>query len=151
MVAENSLFQDARYVNGSLMVIANMDICKDFVFAIILELHPPDVKISNPMSYSSKEVCGPTGEEKQKSDTLIFLGLVSIPVAFTLAGLTYMCKKICCRNIQEKCYEFCSDMEKTDVNTDYGDYYYYASGDRRRDLNEVKSTFEILIDCSLQP
>jgi len=59
--------------------------------------------------------------------------LISIPVAFTIFGLGYMIRTNC-----EIC-QCCVDLEKEDINLDYGDYY-DADGERRQDVMEVQDT-----------
>ena len=48
-------------------------------------------------------------------------------------------RKTCCK-IRETCCPCCIDMEKTDTNLDYGDYY-YEDGERRQDVMEVTFWF----------
>ena len=50
-----------------------------------------------------------------------------------------MCRTNCCK-IRETCCPCCIDLEKTDVNLDYGDYY-YEDGERRQDVMEVTFWF----------
>ena len=67
--------------------------------------------------------------------TTVYYVLISIPVAFTIFGLGYMCRTNC--DIQKKCCKCCCvDLEKEDKNLDYGAYY-YADGERRQDVVEV--------------
>ena len=73
--------------------------------------------------------------------TIVYYILISIPIAFTIFGLIYMCRTNCeirktCCEIRETCCPCCIDLEKTDVNLDYGDYY-YQDGERRQDVMEV--------------
>ena len=76
--------------------------------------------------------------------TIIYYILISIPVAFTIFGLIYMCRsnrtnreiRKTCREIRETCCKCCVDLEKEDKNLDYGDYY-YEDGGRRQDVMEV--------------
>ena len=65
---------------------------------------------------------------------IVYYVMISIPVLLTTIGLIYMCRTNC--NLREKCCKCCLDLEKKDVNPDYGDYY-YADGDRRLDVMEV--------------
>ena len=73
--------------------------------------------------------------------TIVYYILIAIPIAFTIFGLIYMCRTNCeirktCCEIRETCCPCCIDLEKTDVNLDYGDYY-YQDGERRQDVMEV--------------
>ena len=73
--------------------------------------------------------------------TIVYYVLVSIPVAFTIFGLGYMCRTNCDNRktfceLQQKCCKCCIDLEKVDKNLDYGAYY-YADGERRQDVVEV--------------
>ena len=57
----------------------------------------------------------------------MYWGLVSIPVLMTLVGLVYMLKTNC--NLKKKCSDVfsmctCKSLEKTDINTIYGQEYY---------------------------
>ena len=62
----------------------------------------------------------------------IFIGMVCFVVALTVGGLIFMCKTLCkCPN---QCC--CKDLEKKDINTDYGTYY-YPDGERSSDVMEV--------------
>ena len=59
------------------------------------------------------------------SGTFVYWGLVSIPVLMTLVGLIYMFKTNC--NPKKKCsqmFSMCKSLEKTDINTIYGEEYY---------------------------
>ena len=76
--------------------------------------------------------------------TIVYYILISIPVAFTIFGLIYMCRnnrikreirRTCCE-IRKSCCKCCIDLEKTDRNLDYGEYY-YSDGERRQDVMEV--------------
>ena len=66
--------------------------------------------------------------------TIGYSTLILIPVAFTIFGLIYMCRTNC--EIRKTCCRCCIDLEKTDTNLDYGDYY-YEDGERRQDVMEV--------------
>jgi len=63
-----------------------------------------------------------------------FFFLISIPIAFTIFGLGFMIRTNC--KIRQKC---CVNLEKEDENLDYGNYY-YANGERRRDVMEVQDS-----------
>ena len=69
--------------------------------------------------------------------------MISVPVAFTIFGLSYMIRTNC--EIRQKCCKCCVyfETEKEDKNLDYGEYY-YADGERRQDVMEV--VFLIIID-----
>ena len=59
------------------------------------------------------------------SGTFVYWGLGSIPVLMTLVGLIYMFKTNC--NPKKKCsqmFSMCKSLEKTDINTIYGEEYY---------------------------
>ena len=59
------------------------------------------------------------------SGTFVYWGLGSIPVLMTLVGLIYMFKTNC--NPKKKCsqmFSICKSLEKTDINTIYGQEYY---------------------------
>ena len=64
--------------------------------------------------------------------TFIFIGMVCFVSALTVAGLIFMCKTLC--KCPTRCC--CKDLEKEDINTDYGTYY-YPDGERRSDVMEV--------------
>ena len=79
---------------------------------------------------------------------IVYYTLISIPVLFTIVGLVYMIRTNCVPAVREKCCNRCCvDLEKKDVNPDYGDYYYYADGERRQDVMEV--TFDIIFFVNL--
>ena len=116
MVAENSLFQEAKYVNGSLTVIAGLDICKDFVFAIVLEQHPPHIKISNPMSY--KEVCEVT---KEAMDLQVILGVSGATLVTALVTIS-ICL-VLCKTKGQLCWKKKIPQRRSfDKNPIYGEY-----------------------------
>jgi len=77
--------------------------------------------------------------------TIVYYILISIPVAFTIFGLIYMCRsrrtnreiRKTCREIRETCCKCCVDLEKEDKNLDYGDYY-DQDGERRQDVMEMQ-------------
>ena len=73
--------------------------------------------------------------------------MISIPVAFTIFGLGYMCRTNC--EIREKCCKCCFNLEKEDENLDYGNYY-YADGERRLDVMEVASDIIFIINLGVQ-
>ena len=67
----------------------------------------------------------------------MYWGLVSIPILMTLVGLVYMLKTNC--NLKKKCSDvfsmcICKSLEKTDINTIYGEEY-YADGCMEVDLH----------------
>ena len=81
-------------------------------------------------------------------ETIVYYTLISIPVLFTIVGLVYMIRTNCVPAVREKCCNRCCvDLEKKDVNPDYGNYYYYADGERRQDVMEV--TFDIIFFVNL--
>jgi len=66
-----------------------------------------------------------TTEKIIDTGTFVYWGLVSIPVLMTLVGLIYMFKTNC--NLKRKCsdmFGLCKSLEKTDINTVYGEEYY---------------------------
>ena len=74
------------------------------------------------------------------------MGLASIPVAFTLVGLGYMCWTTACCNLKSKCTDRGNGVEKEDINNVYGTYsrgWYgegeYGDGDKvyATDTNET--------------
>ena len=71
--------------------------------------------------------------------TIVYYILISIPVMFTVFGLIYMCRTNC--EVRKNCCKCCVDIEKKDVNLDYGTYY-DVEGERRLDVMEV--SFEII-------
>jgi len=75
---------------------------------------------------------GTTGEEP---GTIVYYILISIPVTFTIFGLFYMCRTNC--QIQKTCCPCCADLEKTDVNLDYGNYY-DCDGRRMQNVMEMQ-------------
>ena len=66
--------------------------------------------------------------------------LISIPIVMTIVGLVYMIRTNC--HLKEKCCKCCINLEKEDDNLDYGTYY-YADGDRRLDVMEVKMSIHV--------
>ena len=71
--------------------------------------------------------------------TIVYYILISIPVMFTIFGLIYMCRTNC--EVRKNCCKCCVDIEKKDVNLDYGTYY-DVEGERRLDVMEV--SYEII-------
>jgi len=67
-----------------------------------------------------------------------FYFLISIPVMFTIFGVIYMIRTNC--KIRQKCCKCCIDLEKEDINLDYGNYYYADAGERRQDVMEVEDS-----------
>lgn len=83
--------------------------------------------------------------------TIGYYIFISIPVAFTIFGLIYMCRNNRInREIRKTCCPCCIDLEKTDRNLDYGEYY-DSDGERRQDVMEVTFWFpsSILINQCL--
>ena len=62
--------------------------------------------------------------------------------AMTLVGLVIMIRSNCHFKVQ--CCITCKEDEKTDLNLDYGTYY-YDDGERRTDVVEVSSVEIILL------
>ena len=61
-----------------------------------------------------------TAKAKPAIGLIIFIGMISFVVAITMGGLIYMCKTNC----EFQCCCTCNkNLEKTDVNLIYGDYY----------------------------
>ena len=54
--------------------------------------------------------------------TTIYI-LVSIAAILILAGFIYMCRKVCIREIREKCCQCCVATEERERNLDYGESY----------------------------
>ena len=73
-------------------------------------------------------------QEPGQAWSIVYYLIVSVPVAFTIFGLGYMCRTNC--EIRKKCCKCCVDLEKEDENLDYGAYY-YDDGERRQDVVEV--------------
>ena len=67
---------------------------------------------------------------------IVYYLMVSVPVAFTVFGLGYMCRTNC--ELRKKCCKCCVDMEKEDKN--YGAYY-DTDGERGQDVMEVTFLF----------
>ena len=62
-----------------------------------------------------------TAKAKPAIGLIIFIGMISFVVAITMGGLIYMCKTNC----EFQCCCTCKkNLEKTDVNLIYGEYYY---------------------------
>ena len=79
--------------------------------------------------------------------TIVFYILISIPVAFTLFGLIYMCRtniltRTNCDGIQKTFCPCCVDLTKTDQNLDYGQYY-DCDGVRMENVMEVNFDFHL--------
>ena len=72
--------------------------------------------------------------------TIGYYFMISVPIAFTIFGLIYMCRRNC--EIREKCCKCCVDLEKRDINLEYGTYYYADDGERRQDVMEV--SFDVI-------
>ena len=77
--------------------------------------------------------------------------LISIPIAFTIFGLIYMCRtniltRKNCDEIQKTFCPCCVDLTKTDVNLDYGQYY-DCDGTRMENVMEVN--FDLHLKSSL--
>ena len=146
MVAENSLFQDARYVNGSLTVIAGLDICKDFVFAIVLEQHPLHIKISNPMLYNSKEVCEVTKEA-------MYLNVILVVTAATLlkALLTISICLVLCKTKGQLCWKKKIPQRRSvDKNPIYGEYAeIYKESEVIHELNVISKHLSQVRDTNV--
>ena len=85
--------------------------------------------------------------EDVEVETIVYYTLISIPVLFTIVGLVYMIRTNCAPAVREKCCNCCVDLEKKDVNPDYGDYYYYADGERRQDVTEVTFYIPLSLLC----
>ena len=66
--------------------------------------------------------------------TIGYYLVVSVPVAFTIFGLGYLCRTNC--EIRKKCCNCCGDLEKEDKNLEYGAYY-ASDGERMQDVMEV--------------
>ena len=66
--------------------------------------------------------------------------MISVPIAFTIFGLSYMIQTN--SQIRQKCCKCCVNFEteKEDKNLDYGTYY-YDDGERRQDVMEVTFRF----------
>ena len=64
----------------------------------------------------------------------IFIGMLCFLAILGLAGLTHMIRNNC--RCQVQCCANCKDLEKRDVNVDYGTYY-SDSGERRENIVEV--------------
>ena len=62
----------------------------------------------------------------------VYYTLISIPSLFTLIGLMYMIQKVC----SPKMRECCLDLEKEDINNEYGTYY-DTNGEMRQNVMEV--------------
>ena len=67
----------------------------------------------------------------------VYYTLISIPSVFTLIGLMYMIQKVC----SPKMRECCLDLEKEDINNEYGTYY-----DTNSEMwqNRMEVTFDTL-------
>ena len=75
----------------------------------------------------------------------VYYALISIPILFTVVGLIYMIRKICFPKMQECCV----DLEKEDLNNEYGTYY-DTSGEMWQDRMEVTfcHTFNVKYNCN---
>ena len=62
----------------------------------------------------------------------VYYALISIPILFTVVGLIYMIRKICFPKMREGFV----DLEKEDVNNEYGTYY-DTSGEMWQNRMEV--------------
>ena len=146
MVAENSLFQDARYVNGSLTVIAGLDICKDFVFAIVLEQHPPHIKISNPMLYNSKEVCEVT---KEAMDLQVILAVSAATLVTALVTIS-ICLLLC-KTKGQLCWKKKIPQRRSfDKNPIYGEYAeIYKESEVIHELNVISKHLSQVQDTNV--
>ena len=146
MVAENSLFQDARYVNRSLTVIAGLDICKDFVFAIVLEQHPPHIKISNPMSHNSKEVCEVT---KEAMDLQVILGVSAATLVTALVTIS-ICL-VLCKTKGQLCWKKKIPQRRSfDKNPIYGEYAeIYKESEVIHELNVISKHLSQVRDTNV--
>ena len=146
MVAENSLFRDARYVNGSLTVIAGLDICKDFVFAIVLEQHPPRIKISNPMSYNSKEVCEVT---KEAMDLQVILAVSAATLVTALVTIS-ICL-VLCKTKGQLCWKKKIPQRRSfDKNPIYGEYAeIYKESEVIHELNVISKHLSQVRDTNV--
>ena len=72
----------------------------------------------------------------------IFIGMLCFVGAMTLVGLVIMIRNNWHFKLQ--CCITCKEKEKTDLNLDYGTYY-YDDGERRTDVVEVSSVEIILL------
>ena len=146
MVAKNSLFQDARYVNGSLTVIAGLDICKDFVFAIVLEQHPPHIKISNPLLYNSKEVCEVT---KEAMDLQVILAVSAATLVTALVTIS-ICLLLC-KTKGQLCWKKKIPQRRSfDKNPIYGEYAeIYKESEVIHELNVISKHLSQVQDTNV--
>ena len=81
-----------------------------------------------------------TAKAKPAIGLIIFIGMISFVVAITMGGLIYMCKTNCKFQCCCKCKK---NLEKTDVNLIYGDYYYT---DGRSMATEMEVVSQIIQD-----
>ena len=63
---------------------------------------------------------------------LVYCTLISIPILFTVVGLMFMIRKICFPKMREGFI----DLEKEDVNNEYGTYY-DTNGEMWQNVMEV--------------
>jgi len=64
--------------------------------------------------------------------------IFSILAAIAIFGVGFMIRTNC--KIREKCCKCCVDLEKRDINLDYGTYYCADNGERRQDVMEVEDS-----------
>ena len=65
---------------------------------------------------------------------IVFLAMIAFLALLGTIGFVHMCKYNC--HLKKPRCNCCADLEKEDVNEDYGEYY-YSDGDRRLDVMEV--------------
>ena len=88
----------------------------------------------------SRQICGQhdttnnTNNEFMTIGFYIFIGMLCFLAILGLIGLTQMIRNNCRCPVQ--CCVTCKDLEKRDVNVDYGTYY-FDSGERRYNIMEV--------------
>ena len=72
---------------------------------------------------------------------IVFLGMFSFVLSLTIGGVVFMVYTNCRCKIQ-CCCSICKDLEKRDLNPDYGTYY-YDDGKKRADIVEVRWPFKV--------
>ena len=66
--------------------------------------------------------------------SIVVFAMVAFVALLGIIGFVHMCKNNChLKKHRRNCF---ADLEKEDINEDYGDYYYF-DGDRRLDVMEV--------------
>ena len=65
---------------------------------------------------------------------IVFLAMIAFFALLGTIGFVHMCKHNC--HLKKPRCNCCADLEKEDLNEDYGEYY-YSDGERRLDVMEV--------------